>query len=436
MVPKTTGMDESRICADPEAVLRYHASEPAGKIAVHPTKPCATREELSLAYTPGVAVPCLRIQQNPEASWEYTSRGNLVAVITNGTAVLGLGDIGAAAGKPVMEGKAVLFKRFGGIDAIDLEVDTKDPEKFIQAVRLLEPTFGGMNLEDIKAPECFEIETRLQEMMNIPVFHDDQHGTAVVVGAALLNALHLTNKSIEALKVVFCGAGAAGLACAQLLFDLGVRRENLVLTDRHGVVYVGREVEMDRYKARFATTRPERTLAEALRGADVFVGVSAANVLSGPMIEAMAAQPVLFALANPVPEIDPETARRARPDVILATGRSDLPNQINNLLGFPFIFRGALDVRASRITPGMKMAAVHALAELARSPEQAVAGQPPFGPQALLPSPLDPRLLWHIPPAVAQAAMHDGVAGRPLSNVSDYVAHLKKLSKTLSTSSS
>jgi malate dehydrogenase (oxaloacetate-decarboxylating)(NADP+) len=422
---------EKAIFCDPEAVLDLHRREPRGKISMVPTKACRTSADLALAYSPGVAIPCLRIQNNPDDSYEYTVRGNLVAVISNGTAVLGLGNIGAAAAKPVMEGKAMLFKRFAGIDAIDLEVNTQDPVAFVEAIRLLEPSFGGINLEDIRAPDCFFIEHKLQAAMSIPVFHDDQHGTAVVVAAAVHNAVHLTGRRAADLQVVFCGAGAAGLACASLLLELGVQPDRLLLVDLHGVVYSGRREGMDPWKEKFAGKTSRRTLGEALVDADLFVGVSAANVLNADMIKAMRRDPLLFALANPVPEIDPVVAMQARPDAILATGRSDLPNQINNVLGFPFLFRGALDARAPRISTGMQLAAVKALAELAREPAGRRVHLPEFGRTALLPSPFDPRLLSVVASAVAEAAFREGIAATPIADLPLYRSRLEGLAQAL-----
>lgn len=403
-----------------EEALEYHRRRPAGKLEVTPTKPCLTQHDLALAYTPGVAEPCREIAKNPEDSFRYTARGNLVAVISNGTAVLGLGDIGALAGKPVMEGKALLFKRFADIDAIDIEVDTKDPELFIQTVKLLEPTFGGINLEDIKAPECFEIEERLRASMEIPVFHDDQHGTAIISGAALLNALTLVGKRLDEVKIVFSGAGAAAIATARFYVLLGARRENIVFVDSKGVVYEGRTEGMNRWKQEFASPTQARTLADAMRDADVFVGLSVAGAVTEEMLLSMAPKPIVFALANPDPEIPYEVARRVRPDAIVATGRSDYPNQVNNVLGFPFIFRGALDVRARQINETMKIAAAHALAALAHEevPESVARAYGVellrFGPEYLIPKPLDPRVLMWVAPAVAKAAMESGVARRQL----------------------
>jgi malate dehydrogenase (oxaloacetate-decarboxylating)(NADP+) len=401
---------------DREDALRYHSTGRPGKLEVIPTKPCETQRDLSLAYTPGVAVPCLEIEKNPSDAYRYTNRGNLVAVISNGTAVLGLGHIGALAGKPVMEGKAVLFKRFADIDVFDLEIDTIDPELVIQTVKLLEPTFGGINLEDIKAPECFVIEERLKKEMKIPVFHDDQHGTAIIGGAALVNALEIAGKRIEAVRVVFSGSGASGIAIANMFLRLGARPENILFTDSKGVLYKGRTEGMNPYKEAFVRDTPKRTLAEAMQGADVFVGVSVAGLVTRDMVRAMADRPIVFALANPDPEISYPDARAARPDAIVATGRSDYPNQVNNVLGFPFIFRGALDVRATAINESMKVAAVHALAALARetvpeSVSKAYGGAEfRFGPEYLIPKPFDPRVLVWEASAVAKAAMESGVA--------------------------
>ena len=400
-----------------EEALEYHRRGRPGKVEVAPTKPCVTQRDLSLAYTPGVAEPCREIHRNPDDVFRYTARGNLVAVITNGSAVLGLGNIGPAAGKPVMEGKGVLFKRFADIDVFDLEIDSEDPEEIIRAVSLLEPTFGGINLEDIKAPECFHIEEELQRRMGIPVFHDDQHGTAIISGAALLNALELTGKRIEDVRIVVNGAGAAGIACAKFQMQLGARRENLILLDSKGVIYRGREEGMNPYKAELATDEPARTLEEALAGADVFLGTSVANLLTKEMVRSMADRPIIFAMANPDPEITYEDARAARDDVILATGRSDYPNQVNNVLGFPFIFRGALDVRATAINEEMKVAAARALAALAKEPVpfsvmRAYRVQElRFGPDYIIPKPFDPRVLLWEATAVARAAMESGVAG-------------------------
>ncbi|MFT5429721.1 MAG: malate dehydrogenase (oxaloacetate-decarboxylating)(NADP+) [Myxococcota bacterium] len=388
--------------------LQYHAIGRPGKLAIETTKPCGTAAELSVAYSPGVAEPCLAIAVDPDKSYDYTTRGNLVGVVTNGTAVLGLGNIGPLAAKPVMEGKAVLFKRFADVDAFDIEVDETDPERFIQVVAAISPTFGGINLEDIRAPECFEIERRLQDRLDIPVFHDDQHGTAIIAGAALLNALKLTGKRIEDIRVVFSGAGAAGFATARFAVSLGVRRENLTLTDIKGVVRTDRP-ELG-YLAELASDGPHHTLAEAINGADVFVGVSAGGVLKPAMLATMAADPVVFALANPTPEIEPGLARETRSDVIMATGRSDFPNQVNNVIAFPYIFRGALDVRASRINEAMKHAATRAIAALAQEPCPPSVGTYEFGREYLIPKPFDPRLRQRLCLAVAQAAVDSGVA--------------------------
>jgi malate dehydrogenase (oxaloacetate-decarboxylating)(NADP+) len=399
-----------------EDVLEYHSSAPAGKIAITPTKPFQTQRDLSLAYTPGVAIPCLEIAREPDLAYKYTGKGNLVAVISNGTAVLGLGNIGAAAGKPVMEGKAVLFKRFADIDVFDLELDTQDPGEVIRACQLLEPTFGGINLEDIKAPDCFVIEEELRRTMKIPVFHDDQHGTAIIAGAALLNALLLQGKEIEAVRIVFNGAGAAALSCASHFIALGAKQENIVMCDLYGVVWEGRAEAMDPYKSRFATKTNARTLGEVMPGSDVFVGLSAGNTVTSEMVQTMAERPVIFALANPDPEIPYDAAKAARPDAIVATGRSDFPNQVNNVLGFPYIFRGALDIRATGINDEMKLAATRALAELAREdvPDSVIRTygleRIEFGPEYIIPKPFDPRVLVREAWAVAKAGMASGVA--------------------------
>jgi len=402
-----------------EKALNYHRKGGApGKICVMPTKPLQTQEDLALAYTPGVAQPVLEIAKNPLDAYEYTAKGNLVAVISNGTAILGLGDRGALASKPVMEGKAVLFKRFADIDVFDIEVDSRDPDEVIRVVQLIAPTFGGINLEDIKAPECFYIEETLRRTLDIPVFHDDQHGTAIIVGAALLNGLELVGKRIDEIRLVVCGAGAAGIACARMAVLLGVRKENIVLVDIKGVVYKGRMEEMDMHKEAFAVETDARTLADVIDGADVFYGLSAANVLSADMVKRMAKNPLIFAMANPDPEIRYELAKEARPDAIIGTGRSDYPNQINNVLGFPFIFRGALDVRAQTINDEMKVAAARALAALAKEPvpEDVLRAyglsELKFGPDYIVPKPLDKRLLLWEAPAVAQAAMQSGAARR------------------------
>ena len=416
-----------------EDALEYHARGRKGKIEVVPTKPCRTAEDLSLAYTPGVAVPCLEIAAHPDAVYDYTAKGNLVAVISNGTAVLGLGNIGALAGKPVMEGKGVLFKRFADIDVFDIEVDETDPKKFVETVAAISPTFGGINLEDIKSPECFEIEESLKKRLQIPVFHDDQHGTAIISAAALVNALDVVGKSIGDVKVVFVGAGASAIACANLYISYGVKRENLRMVDKSGVIAAGRAADMNPYKAPFAVKTEERTLADALVAADVLVGLSAKGTVTGEMLKPMARDPIVFALANPDPEISPEEARAARPDVIMATGRSDYPNQVNNVLGFPFIFRGALDVRAREINEAMKKAASSALAALARmdvpdSVSRAYGGQTfRFGRDYLIPKPFDFRVLLWVAPAVAEAAMTSGVARKPIADMGAYLRRLEAM---------
>ena len=411
-----------------EQALEYHRKGKPGKIEVTPTKSVLTARDLSMAYTPGVAEPCLEIQKHPDDAFKYTSRANLVAVVTNGTAVLGLGNIGALAGKPVMEGKGVLFKRFAGIDVFDIELATEDAEEVIRTVKLLEPTFGGINLEDIRAPECFEIEERLIESMEIPVFHDDQHGTAIISAAAFLNALQLTKRRIQDVRVVVAGAGAAGIACADLYVHLGVDPAKVLMTDSKGVLYEGRTDGMNKYKARYVRKTPARTLADALRGADVFVGVSSAGTVTGDMVKGMASNPIIFAMANPDPEITPAEVAAVRSDAIMATGRSDYANQVNNVLGFPFIFRGALDVRARKINMEMKIAAVHALADLARKGEDGLPDavrraypgeQFHFGPTYIIPKPFDPRVLIHESMAVAKAAMDSGVARLPV-DLEDY----------------
>ena len=404
----------------PEDALEYHSSSPAGKLSVIPTKPCRTQRDLSLAYTPGVAVPCLEIERDPSLAYKYTAKGNLVGVVSNGTAVLGLGNIGALAGKPVMEGKAVLFKRFADIDVFDIELDTKDPEEIIRTCQILEPTFGGINLEDIKAPECFYIEETLRNTMKIPVFHDDQHGTAIISGAGLLNALELGGKNIADIKVVFNGAGAAAISCAAHYVRLGVRLENIVMCDTKGVIFDGRTEHMNPYKARYASKTTARTLQEAMVGADVFFGLSQAGCVTQDMVKGMAPNPIIFAMANPDPEISYDEALAARPDAIVATGRSDYPNQVNNVLGFPFIFRGALDVRATTINDEMKLAATLALASLAKEdvPDSVLRAYSidhlEFGREYINPKPFDPRVLIWEASAVAQAAMDTGVAQRPV----------------------
>jgi len=412
------------------AALEYHEKPVPGKLAIAATKQLTNQRDLALAYSPGVAAPCEEIVADPVNAFKYTSRGNLVAVITNGTAVLGLGDIGPLAAKPVMEGKAVLFKKFSGIDVFDIEINEKDPDKLVDIIASLEPTFGGINLEDIKAPDCFYVERKLRERMKIPVFHDDQHGTAIVVGAAILNGLKVVGKDIKQVKLVTSGAGAAALACLGLLVKLGLPRENIWVTDLAGVVYEGRTELMDEDKIQFAQKTDQRTLAEVIAGADIFLGLSAGGVLKQPMVKSMAARPLIFALANPNPEISPEDVKAVRDDAIMATGRTDYPNQVNNVLCFPYIFRGALDAGASTITDAMEIAAVHAIAELAQAEQSEVvaaayAGEKlAFGPEYLIPKPFDPRLMIKIAPAVAQAAADSGVALRP---VTDMVAYREKL---------
>ena len=416
-----------------EAALRYHSQGKPGKIEVVPTKPYRTQSDLSLAYSPGVAEPCLEIEKNPQDAYKYTAKGNLVAVISNGTAVLGLGDIGAMAGKPVMEGKGLLFKIYGGIDVFDIEVNEKDPDKFIEAVKAIAPTFGGINLEDIKAPECFEIERRLKEELDIPVMHDDQHGTAIISSAGLLNALQVAGKKIEDVKIVVNGAGAAAISCTKLYEALGATHENIIMLDSKGVISASRS-DLNETKRYFATAREDvHTLEEAVRGADVFLGLSKGNVLTQDMIRSMADHPIVFALANPVPEISYEDAMSARPDVLMSTGRSDYPNQINNVIGFPYIFRGALDVAATAINEEMKLAAVHAIADLAKLPVPDVVNEAyqvnnfTFGPDYFIPKPVDPRLITEVSMAVARAAMESGVAQKPITNWDEYRQHLKEL---------
>ena len=417
---------------DQEA-LEYHSSPTPGKVSVVPTKPCRTQRDLSLAYTPGVAVPCLEIHRDPSLAYKYTAKGNLVAVISNGTAVLGLGNIGPLAGKPVMEGKGVLFKRFADIDVFDIELAMEDPKEVIRVCQILEPTFGGINLEDIKAPECFEIEEELKKTLKIPVFHDDQHGTAIISGAALINALHLAGKKIEDVKIVFSGAGASAISCANHYIRLGAKLENILMCDTKGVIYEGRTEGMNKYKAKFARKTEARTLADAMKGADVFVGLSVANCVTPEMLLSMAERPIVFALANPDPEIPYDVAKATRDDIIMATGRSDYPNQVNNVLGFPFIFRGALDAGATAINDEMKLAATYALAELARmdvpdSVRRAYGVETlEFGPEYIIPKPFDPRVLTHVAPAVARAAMETGVARQQL----DLAAYRDELEKRL-----
>ena len=413
-----------------EDALDFHLYPTPGKWEVQATVPMMTQRDLSLAYSPGVAIPCEEIAANPETAYDYTNKGNLVAVISNGTAVLGLGNLGALAGKPVMEGKSVLFKRFADVNSIDLEVDTEDPDAFCNAVRLLGPSFGGINLEDIKAPECFIIEQRLKEEMDIPVFHDDQHGTAVICAAGLINALHLTGKKIENVKVVLNGAGAAGIACLELLKRLGVRHENCLMCDTKGVIYQGRTEGMNQWKSAHAVKTDRRTLEEAMRGADVFLGVSAKGAVTAQMVASMAPDPVIFAMANPDPEITPEEAQAIRPDAIVATGRSDYPNQVNNVLGFPYLFRGALDIHARAINDEMKIACAEALAGLAREavPDEvalAYGRKLSFGRDYIIPTPFDPRLIYRVPPAVALAGMKTGVARRPIADMAAYEQSLK-----------
>ncbi len=413
-----------------EEALEFHKRGKPGKLEINPTKPMATQRDLSLAYSPGVAVPVRAIAENPDLAYEYTSKGNLVAVISNGTAILGLGDLGALASKPVMEGKAVLFKRFADVDSIDLEVDTKDVDAFIGAVRYLGPSFGGINLEDIKAPDCFIIEQRLRELMDIPVFHDDQHGTAIISSAALINALHLTGRELKNFKLVCNGAGAAAIACVELVKSLGVPNENVILCDSKGVVYKGRTEGMNQWKSAHAVMTDARTLAEAMDGADAFFGLSVAGALTPAMVKSMAKNPIIFAMANPDPEILPEDVAAVREDAIMATGRSDYPNQVNNVLGFPYIFRGALDVRARTINEEMKVAAARALAELAREdvPDEVAAAyhgsRLSFGRDYLIPVPFDPRLISRIPVAVAKAAMETGVARFAITDMDAYAAQL------------
>lgn len=421
---------------DKEA-LEYHSKYPAGKVEVISSKECETDYALSLAYSPGVAAPCKEIAKDPDKAYEYTTKGNLVAVVTNGTAVLGLGDIGPLAGKPVMEGKGVLFKQFADINVFDIELKTSSTAEFIAAVKALEPTFGGINLEDIAAPDCFVIEETLKKEMNIPVFHDDQHGTAIISASALINACRITQRSFDEVKVVFNGAGAAAVACGRLFKSLGVRRENLLMCDSKGVIYKGRKEGMNQYKEEFAVDTEKRTLAEALNGADVFVGLSVAGAVTPEMLANMNEKPIVFAMANPDPEILPDVAKSIRPDVIMATGRSDFPNQVNNVLGFPFIFRGALDVRATQINEEMKLAAVHAIAELAREDVPEIVSQKyrnqnfHFGPDYIIPKPFDPRVLMKVAPAVAKAAMESGVARKPIQDFSAYIDKLEALqSKT------
>ena len=421
--------NEKRAFADDEA-LSFHRLPTPGKIGVHATKPMATQRDLSLAYSPGVAAPVLKIADDPDAAYDYTSKGNLVAVISNGTAILGLGNLGALASKPVMEGKAVLFKRFADVDSIDIEVATTDPDEFITVVKNIGLTFGGINLEDIKSPECFLIESALQELLDIPVFHDDQHGTAIISAAGLINACLITGRKLEDVKLVLCGVGAAGIASLELMKAMGVRSENCIAVDTTGVIYQGRSESMNQWKSAHAVDTDKRTLAEAMVGADVFLGLSVKGALTREMVASMAPNPIIFAMANPDPEITPEEVAEVRKDAIMATGRSDYANQINNVLGFPYIFRGALDVRARRVNHEMKLAAAYALAELAREdvPDEVAAAyhgrRLKFGPEYIIPTPFDPRLIQHVPPFVAQAAMDTGVARRPIEDMERYRADL------------
>lgn len=417
-----------------DEALKYHSEGRRGKVEVVSTKPCDTQKELSMAYTPGVAEPCLEIQKDIQKSYDYTARGNLVAVISNGTAVLGLGNIGPHASKPVMEGKGILFKKFADIDVFDIEVDAPDPLTFVSVVKALEPTFGGINLEDIKGPECFLIEEKLIEMMSIPVFHDDQHGTAVITTAALLNALEIQGKKASEVRVVFSGAGAAGIACAKMIMSLGISKDQITLCDSKGVVHDGR-TNLEPVRGYFSKTTAMHTLEDAMKGADVFIGVSGKGLVTSAMIKSMAPKPIVFAMANPDPEIGYREAVAVRPDVVMATGRSDFPNQVNNVLGFPFIFRGTLDVRATKINEAMKLAAAKALAQLAREevPEEVcrVYGNVKlkFGPEYIIPKPFDPRVLLWEAPAVAEAAIHSGVAQRPFVSIERYRKSLEVILK-------
>lgn len=420
-----------------QEALNYHEHGRKGKIEVISTKPCKTQKDLSLAYTPGVAEPCRQIEKNPDLAYQYTSKGNLVAVISNGTAVLGLGDIGPLAGKPVMEGKGILFKRFADIDVFDIEIKEKDPEQLVKIISSLEPTFGGINLEDIKSPECFYVEEKLKKIMNIPVFHDDQHGTAIISGAALINAAKIQDKPLSELKIAFSGAGAAAISCATHYIRLGVKPSNLLMVDSKGVIYKGRKDGMNSYKEPFAVETTKRTLMDAMEGADLFAGLSTGGLVSKEMVKAMAHKPVIFAMANPDPEISYEDATSVRKDLIMATGRSDYPNQVNNVLGFPFIFRGALDVRASTINEEMKTAATYALAKLAQTgdiPQLVLDAYGlkslSFGPEYIIPKPMDPRVLVEVSMAVANAAIDTGVA-RINVNLSEYKKQLEKLSEKI-----
>src|ERR1700722_10718346 len=420
---------ERQTFTDDEA-LAFHKYPTPGKIAVVATKPMATQHDLSLAYSPGVAVPVRAIAADPDAAYDYTSKGNLVAVISNGTAILGLGDLGALAAKPVMEGKAGLFKRFADVDAIDVEVSSRDPDEIITVVKNIGVTYGGINLEDIKSPECFRIETELQELLDIPVFHDDQHGTAVISAAGLIKACFITGRELKDLKLVLNGAGAAGIASLDLVKAMGVRAENCIAVDTKGVIYQGRTESMNQWKSAHAVDTDKRTLAEAMEGADVFLGLSVKGAVTQEMVKSMAPKPIIFAMANPDPEITPEEVLAVRSDAIIATGRSDYPNQVNNVLGFPYIFRGALDVRARRVNHEMKIACANALAQLAREdvPDEVAAAYHgktlKFGPEYIIPAPFDPRLIWYIPPFIAQAAMDPGVARMPIKDMEAYRASL------------
>jgi malate dehydrogenase (oxaloacetate-decarboxylating)(NADP+) len=425
-MPTTDKSGKSNVSFTDQEALQFHQQGRPGKLEITPTKPMATQRDLSLAYSPGVAVPVRAIAEDPSRAFDYTTRGNLVAVITNGTAILGLGNLGALAAKPVMEGKAVLFKRFADVDSIDLEIDTEDVDAFVNSVRYLGPSFGGINLEDIKAPDCFIIEQHLRELMDIPVFHDDQHGTAIIAAAGLINALHLTGRELATTRIVCNGAGAAGIACIELIKAMGVPHENVLLCDTKGVIYKGRTEGMNQWKSAHAVETDARSLYEAMKGADVFLGVSVKGALTEDMLRVMAPNPIIFAMANPDPEVTPEEAHAVRDDAIVATGRSDYPNQVNNVLGFPYIFRGALDVQATTINDEMKVACAWALAELAREevPDEVAAAyrgnRPKFGPEYIIPVPFDPRLISAIPPAVAQAAMDTGVARRPIVDMEAY----------------
>ena len=424
-------MTSKRPAFTDDEALNFHQWPQPGKLSVVATKPMATQRDLSLAYSPGVAAPVKAIAEDEDLAYDYTSKGNMVAVVSNGSAILGLGDLGAMASKPVMEGKSVLFKRFADVDSVDIELDEKDPDKIIECVRMFGATFGGINLEDIKSPECFQIEAELREKLSIPVFHDDQHGTAIIAAAGLINAIEITGRSLEETKVVFSGAGAAGLSSAGLLRMLGVKAENLIMCDVDGVIYQGRKKGMDQYKSAFAVETDKRKLAEAIEGADVCIGLSVKGAITKDMVASMAKNPIIFAMANPDPEITPEEVREVRDDAIMATGRSDYPNQVNNVLGFPYIFRGALDVRASAINEEMKLACAKALAMLAREdvPDEVAAAygqRPKFGPDYIIPAPFDPRLISHIPPFVAKAAMETGVARRPIEDMDAYSDQLAR----------